>query len=365
MPMDHQAMGSGSSWSPEVWSWSPELGRWSPKHGLPKQPVRFQLSTDAVPPEEAYDYWRDIAYYYFDADRYPRGGNRVFCARTVVVATPAGNMYTYRSDPVSGKRTQRDVRKDPGDSFDLGIVLSGWRFHRDETNAVYVANPGDFFCFDSTRVSRIEWSEHRGVHITVPRSFIAEFVGNIPPASDLVRMLSASNLTPFLRAHLYTLASTLDRLTVGERTTVFDRTVDLILAIMRQVLQSGRVGPSSGRSAYFVAAKQIIMKEMANPNLEPAFIARVLGCSRATLYRCFADHGWTVADYIREMRLREALRRLTTFGKAVSIASVASSCGFVSVSHFGRVFRARFGMNPKDVQMLASLQHLLHPSSDQ
>lgn len=79
------------AWSREVWAWSPEMGRWQPEHGRPKRPVSVAVSTDGVKPGEAFDYWRDIAYYHFDADRRVPGGTENFNASAYALITPGAN----------------------------------------------------------------------------------------------------------------------------------------------------------------------------------------------------------------------------------------------------------------------------------
>jgi len=350
--MGRRNSGGSWDWSPEVWGWSPDLGRWSPRYGGPKHPVVFAVTTDKVTPEEAYDYWCDIAYYNFEADRLPREQKRTFRASSTVLCTSLGNIYVYRSSPVAGSRTAKGIRADGAETFDIGIVLRGVRIHRDETGAVYRAAPGKFFCYDAAKESRVEWSEHEGIHVTLPRQLVQSAIGEIPPASQLVKLLETSSLSSILSAHLQALSRTLESLSVSERALIFNYTVDLILAVMRQVVRRGAQSDPADRSTYFWAAKRIIHQHLSDPNLDASMIARTLGCSRATLYRAFTEHGWQVAEYIREARLQEAIKRLDEEDSGATIESIAASCGFVNPSHFGRVFRSRFGITPRQARAL-------------
>ena len=144
-------------WNPSIWAWSPEVGRWQPEHGRPRQPVAVVLSTTDVEPHEAFDYWRHIAYYHFDADREPPCGRHNFKARAYALVMPDGALCLYDSRGVAGRRTSQQMRADGGDSFAFGMVLSGIRLHRDERDGVTVAGPGDFFCYDAIKVSQVQW----------------------------------------------------------------------------------------------------------------------------------------------------------------------------------------------------------------
>src|SRR5690606_9355941 len=95
----------GQKWPRTVWIWSPELGRWKPEYGRPRQPVALTVSTDDVRRGEAFDYWRDIAYYHFDARRPPTESLGRFRAQAHGLITPGGDLFLYTSSEVAGQRT--------------------------------------------------------------------------------------------------------------------------------------------------------------------------------------------------------------------------------------------------------------------
>lgn len=357
--MTSRGLNATWDWSPEIWGWTPSLGRWSPEYGEPKHHVFFEVSTDGVEPGEAYDYWRDLAYYHFDAFQRPKGS--AFKARAQVVVSPAGNLYVFRSHGVSGQRTAGQIRADGGDELTLGLVLAGKRNHRDETDGVVVAAAGDFFAYDAAKPSRLEWDDHQGVQLLLPRKRVeAAIGGDLPPVSDLLRVLKRSNLSPFLRSHLKLLARKIGSLTPAERVTMFEYTVELSLAVLREAAAKENHAPAMGSWGYFNAAKQVIAARLADPGLDPGMIAQELGCSRATLYRAFSQYEMTVAEYIREARLEEAMRRLRSSSPRQSIEAIAAQCGFTDAKHFRKLFRARFGMSPKDARALYEADATVH-----
>ena len=56
--------------------------------------------------------------------------------------------------------------------------------------------------------------------------------------------------------------------------------------------------------------------------------------------------GTTLTRALQDARLRYAARLLE--GTDLPVQSVATASGFVSAFHFSRLFRARFGVPPKD-----------------
>ncbi len=275
-----------------------------------------------------------------------------FNAWAKAVVAPSGDLFVYESSGVSGQRTSRQIRADEADRFNFGIVLEGRRIHRDETDEVSIAGPGDFFSYDAAKPSRVEWSDHRGIHLSLPRQMVQSVIGDIPPGSVVARKLSTSSLAPFLKSQLGVLARELASLSDIDRAAIFDNTMDLALTVLRQAFANPSKPPALDRRGCVAFARRIIIEQLANPNLDAAMIARSLGCSRATLYRAFAEYGLSVASYIRETRLEEAMRLIATGSVQLTIESIANQCGFVDVTHFRRAFRARFGMSPQEARTL-------------
>src|SRR5690606_13943753 len=336
-------------WSARIWSWSPKVGRWQPEHGRPKRPVTLEVSSDDARPGEAFDYWRNIAYYQFDADP-PPGGADGFRARAKALVTPGGSLYIYQSSAVSGRRTARQIRADGGGGFTIGLVLSGRRWHQDETQVVTTAGPGQLFCYDAERVSRVKWTDHEGVHVALPRALVdAAVSGPLPPASRIIQTLNRSRLAPFLCSQLALLARQFDALSERERVVMFDVSVDLFLTILRAAFAADGDAAAMDLRTYYTTARRLIQERYADHGLTPENIAWALGCSRSTLYRAFRAHGTTVARCIREVRLQEAKRRIEEEADA-PIATISAQCGFYDPAHFRRLFREHFDMNPSDVR---------------
>ena len=80
-------------------------------------------------------------------------------------------------------------------------------------------------------------------------------------------------------------------------------------------------------------------------------MARLVGCSRATLYRVFAASDRSVASLIWAARLERArwLLPLPASHNA-PIAELAYRCGFVDPASFSRMFRRRFGLSPREAR---------------
>lgn len=341
-------------WTPETWAWNPADGPWQPKYGAPVDHVYLEVSSSGAAPRHQYDFWRQFAFYNFDPDLPSDEQKTSFLADANSFYSRRAQLHTYRSDAISGRRTRKQASADSGALIDIGFIVSG---HRLFTPDVASRRPipdeygaGDFFVYDPSRYCRTQWQAHEGLHLTFERSTLeAVCGGSLPDIDALVRTLNTSRLAPFLRSQLLLLSQKLPMMTMAERLIVTENAVDLLFAL----LQTGEAAVNSPQDpighGLFVAAQRYVDAQLANAALSAQQIAHAVGCSRATLYRVFADEGLTVGQYVRERRLSLALHLLQE-APDVTVAAVAHRCGFGDISHFSKLFKRTYGMRPTDAR---------------
>jgi AraC-like DNA-binding protein len=101
--------------------------------------------------------------------------------------------------------------------------------------------------------------------------------------------------------------------------------------------------------------KSYIEQRLGTPGLTPGQIAAAHHISLRHLYRIFEAEETTVGSWIRGRRLDHCRRDLTDptlQGRPVS--AVGARWGFVDATHFGRVFKAEYGMNPSEYRRLCA-----------
>jgi len=81
--------------------------------------------------------------------------------------------------------------------------------------------------------------------------------------------------------------------------------------------------------------------------LGAASIARDHGCSVRSLQALFAERGQTVTGQIRRRRLEGCREVLCSDGGADRIGHVALRFGFDDAAHFSKLFKAAYGMSPR------------------
>lgn len=65
--------------------------------------------------------------------------------------------------------------------------------------------------------------------------------------------------------------------------------------------------------------------------------------------------GMTLSEYINDIRLRKTMELLRFTDE--NISSIAYEAGFSNVTYFNRLFRARYGCNPKTIRDTARRQN--------
>ena len=89
----------------------------------------------------------------------------------------------------------------------------------------------------------------------------------------------------------------------------------------------------------------------AEPGLSPAKIARSQDISLRYFHRLIETTGISFTKRVNELRLNDAFKRLTDPRAAhLRISDIALQCGFSDISHFNRLFVARFGDVPSAIR---------------
>ena len=92
---------------------------------------------------------------------------------------------------------------------------------------------------------------------------------------------------------------------------------------------------------------RIIRKNLSNTDFNIDAIAAEMGLSRSAFYKKVKGQtGFAPIDLIKEFRLSHAAELLQTTN--LSIAEVAFRSGFADASYFGKCFRKRYGLSPRE-----------------
>ncbi|MGW2912752.1 helix-turn-helix transcriptional regulator [Streptomyces asoensis] len=108
-------------------------------------------------------------------------------------------------------------------------------------------------------------------------------------------------------------------------------------------------GPDGVRPPVLGRVMEYVELHLTDPDLSPEAVARAQHISVRYLHKLFKDEGTTVSRWILRRRLEECRRDLARHDRGGrTIAAVAARWGFLSATHFSRVFRSAYGMSPRE-----------------
>ena len=97
--------------------------------------------------------------------------------------------------------------------------------------------------------------------------------------------------------------------------------------------------------------KAYVVQNLQDPGLSPDSLGKTFACSRAKVYRLFAEAGG-VAAFIRQQRLTRCFRELNRAQRGqTTVHQVAERWGFLDPYHFSKLFKRTFNATPSDVLM--------------
>jgi AraC-like DNA-binding protein len=246
------------------------------------------------------------------------------------------------------------VARTRGSLFFLLLQLSGEGRTRQDGREAFL-KPGDFTLCDSTRQYEIVFpGANRMLVLGIPDAQLRRQIA-CPESLVAVPMRAGSGVpglvSRFLRNFWVACHQDLDPDAAARVTAAI---LDLLGATYADV-------PRAQCERSVVAAAQrirIINQIEANlhdPDLTPTRVAQSCRITPRYLHHLFAASEETVGRYLLRRRLEECARALLSkvqLGRTV--AAIAFDYGFNSPTHFGRVFRCKYGMTPREYRELHS-----------
>ncbi|QTY25513.1 helix-turn-helix domain-containing protein (plasmid) [Ralstonia solanacearum] len=281
-------------------------------------------------------------------------GDTPFSGRLAVERLGAVLLCRFRSTPVRYVRGQREIDRDPGDTFGASLTLTGRAIIAQDGKEV-VQHPGDIVLFDTTRpFDYVLPSGDDQIVLDIPRALLQSCLPNAD--AFLCTVLSGgSKLGGLVGQMLRDVGTDGPRAggAGGADAAVAARlgtTVVHLLATAFEVeSESGKSVPPPPAGPRTLAKVQAFMRDrLSDPGLDIACIARENHVSVRALHRLFAAEGTTAMRWLWQQRLLAGYQALAA-GRGQRVSEVALMCGFTNFSHFSRAFRQAFGMLPTDL----------------
>lgn len=216
-------------------------------------------------------------------------------------------------------------------------VVNGAQRYTEDCRNVYAVNLAFPIEAQST--------DSRVLLLALPRDLVKEAVPHLAQTCGAAFAPEGAGARIF-GDHMLSLAKHLGQATVAEAPGIVNGTLGLLDALsFRDEAQA-----ASAVEAGFRAACGFIDRHLDDPTLGVQSICQYLRCSRATLFRMFKPQGG-VREHIQRRRLMACFDALSSPAHAHrQVFDIALEYGFHSPSHFSHLFRAHFGMTPRDAR---------------
>jgi len=164
--------------------------------------------------------------------------------------------------------------------------------------------------------------------------------------------LATSPLYELFQTHVLELYRYLDEdLPVAAAESLASATLELTRAVIATVGQDDLARNSVANEALVTRIEAYVQQHLADPGLSPESIAHAHQISVRQLYKLWSARELGLAEWIMRGRLEGARRDLAR-NPSSGIATVARRWGFTDATHFGRRFRAAYGLSPSEWRQL-------------
>jgi len=280
----------------------------------------------------------------------PWGVDRDRYGRIDTCAVGLVRLARIRANPLCIEHPGEDV-SEASELWKVLLQVSGHsRLQQDGREVTLL--PGDWTIYRSAlpfSLSNFERSEQR--MLMLPR---AELWGGTFDLRDLaVRRFGSSS--PSSRHLVSLLDSAFDTaLALGEPAAVELAAAAIHLSRLALLESVGTGRPALRSDVIRTRLREYIERNLHDPGLSLPSIAAALNCSTRYLHKVFAETDATIAQYILNRRLEKCAAALTLVEAQTSIAELAYSWGFKSLSYFSKAFSRRYGMSPSEHRLRAT-----------
>ena len=221
-----------------------------------------------------------------------------------------------------------------------------------------VLEPGDLAIYDTSRPYTLEFTaDTRSLVMAFPQD-VFDVPPSLVPEITAVRLAGDSGpgtvISPFMR-HL---AEHLDTLSGVTGARILRSSLDLLTALVYSQLSDQRNHWGDARRDEARAIKLYIEAHLHDPALSVETVAKAHFISVRYLQYLFRAEEQTVSGYVRARRLEQCWLDLSDPAQAgLTVLQVAQRWGFPDASYFSKVFKARYGVSPREFradQLMAS-----------
>lgn len=311
-------------------------------HGDPIDVARY--STAELPEHERYPAWLSRSWPRIDAI-FRTNPTEPF--NTVFETAELGEVVFVYTE-ISAMRWERrlsDIRASDFDPLIVNMMVEG-SAHGVFDGREFHEEAGSFHFHDLAKPSDHVSTASRTFSVIVPRPVANATFESI---DDLHGLVVRGPCADLLIAHAEQVWRSLGRMSRPSAAAIGRSFLDLLLAATADARSSA---PNPGKVE--LRLRRLAMAEIESRLKTPLTVTelcKALDVPRKSLFAAFREDGG-VESYIRTTRLERAKAALADLERREPVGTIAVRLGFCDASHLTRLFRARYGMTPRDYRRL-------------
>lgn len=247
------------------------------------------------------------------------------------------------------ERTPRLIRSDDPELYKFGLQVSGTSLIEQDDRQASL-RPGDLAIYDTSRPYRITFSDDFRMTVAMFPRALVRLPAQQMAAMTAVRLAGDNGLGALIAPLMKGIGAELNASRPVIATHLGDAVVDLVTAAFAQQLDRP-LDPDSPASyrTLVTRVRTFVDERLPDPALTSKAVADAHFVSVRYLQKVFATEGMSVSTLIRTRRLERCRRDLVDRTcEHLSIAQIGCRWGFPDAAHFSRLFRATYGLSPRE-----------------
>lgn len=318
--------------------------------------MKTVFSTDHIHPRDRFDFWHDVARKDVADHASTPKCRQTFRAQLRAGSVGAIDMVLFQNSEMSVAHARHHItHANTGEIF-VCRQFAG-RVALEQDGREVVLEPGDITLIDPRWEYRGRFSDDSELLVLkIPRRLMEARLGQAREMTACaVKPSSAENR--FLSASLAMLPYQADGLGPAAEALLEPHILDLITLSFNGTMAQNRARTSSARALVRVSLRAAVEARLADRTLDVGTVARAAGVSVRYANEVLAEESTSIAQLIQARRLarcRQALEDPLQAGRTVS--EIAYGWGFSDMTHFGRRFKAAYGVLPSEHRRRAAAQ---------
>jgi AraC family transcriptional activator of tynA and feaB len=315
--------------------------------------VKTVFSTADVHPRDAYDYWHEVlCKKVLEHDCTPES-RQAFQAELQAGTLSDIGLVLYKSTPMYCSATAHHVEHANAEELFVVRQVAGVIVVQQDSREV-VLEAGDFTLVDPRRPMTANYLRgSRPLILKVPRRQLEARVGR-------TRQMIARSIKPSQAEHRLTsaflamLPTHADKLGSAAADIVRDQALDLVAVSLAKAMDGQGPRLSSARSLALVNLRAAIEARLTDPALDAGTVAAAAGVSVRYANEVLARNDTSIMRLVQARRLERCRRALEDPSQTHrTVSEIAYGWGFSDMTHFGRRFRAAYGLLPSEYRRRA------------